>query len=931
MPSDPEGTEEGFLFITREFESLNQEETSELLHIPTPPVVLQLETDAPYVTLSPNLISKEDLTPEEGESPRLDVWLSPTVQILTSSGGEDPTGTKPSITTRIHDQPPTDPAPNLLEDLNTVSDEENIDVGISDLQQHDVLELQSQDLTDLEVESELLDLKASLEDESDQMRHIPSPHPKPEGEDPKLVAKSAETAEGEYRVSELDQKPDSSGLEQEESSDVLIPDTEDDELAEQDKETSEVYTPDVSVPEDISGNGTKTEEEINILKPEEESFPETEPGGTTAEVLTEEEPATMFQTEVKITEVTEEDEVTEMSHLVFEPEGVVEKIPDQEESKSGAGDENTPENTITEPSGETSNVSKEIPEESEETPPEVSEETFIKVSEEPEPKGLEEKVPKIPEEGVPELLEETFPVSDEMSKQAGDIAEGTSGPEVSASFAELVEEKVPVEEKVGIPALEEEVVPTDLKMVENLDGDIKAEAPSEGDVPQPVPEERCPDPVESHAPQEEVSEPSEGAEEVLRAPGTEPVALQPEEHEGEKVVVTLPNGRPVDILVPRTPPPGEEEMKSPEPEAAKGGADSFPAKEQPELVVVEPSEIPPEEKPELSAVLIKILQPLDKVEELHFEGGAAVEDEVFHPLVHDDPPQKHNLLIKATHVQPSEVPDSHPPLMEGFHTKEEDGPQMESHSDVVPAGTARSDLHLQPASDPESGAVDQSSISERPGVVAEPLTVKPASEAFPTPPAAGDLPGVTSPGPFAEEPPASSADESIKETDPDKEQSQPVVPYEAEEEPESSFSPSASPEAHEDISDELDYVPTTEPSEPETGSGFTPAGEQHSTAGITALPPLRYLTTPTMTMALHGRELVVFFSLRVTNMDFSEDLFNRTSSEYRSLEHSLLDVVSRLIHAGWLHQNSTGACGETRVQTYTTISVLISGLCVNLW
>lgn len=41
-----------------------------------------------------------------------------------------------------------------------------------------------------------------------------------------------------------------------------------------------------------------------------------------------------------------------------------------------------------------------------------------------------------------------------------------------------------------------------------------------------------------------------------------------------------------------------------------------------------------------------------------------------------------------------------------------------------------------------------------------------------------------------------------------------------------------------------------------------------------------------------GRALMVFFSLRVTNMKFSQDLFNKSSSEYRSLERQFLDLVS---------------------------------------
>lgn len=66
---------------------------------------------------------------------------------------------------------------------------------------------------------------------------------------------------------------------------------------------------------------------------------------------------------------------------------------------------------------------------------------------------------------------------------------------------------------------------------------------------------------------------------------------------------------------------------------------------------------------------------------------------------------------------------------------------------------------------------------------------------------------------------------------------------------------------------------------------------------VTTPPPLRYLTTPTLTTASQGKELVVFFSLRVTNVKFTEDLFNKTSLEYKSLENTFLDMVSRKAEA----------------------------------
>ncbi|KAF4093391.1 hypothetical protein AMELA_G00001510 [Ameiurus melas] len=40
-----------------------------------------------------------------------------------------------------------------------------------------------------------------------------------------------------------------------------------------------------------------------------------------------------------------------------------------------------------------------------------------------------------------------------------------------------------------------------------------------------------------------------------------------------------------------------------------------------------------------------------------------------------------------------------------------------------------------------------------------------------------------------------------------------------------------------------------------------------------------------------GRALMVFFSLRVTNMKFSQDLFNKSSSEYKTLERQFLDLL----------------------------------------
>uniref|UniRef100_A0A674ECP0 Interphotoreceptor matrix proteoglycan 1 n=1 Tax=Salmo trutta TaxID=8032 RepID=A0A674ECP0_SALTR len=105
-----------------------------------------------------------------------------------------------------------------------------------------------------------------------------------------------------------------------------------------------------------------------------------------------------------------------------------------------------------------------------------------------------------------------------------------------------------------------------------------------------------------------------------------------------------------------------------------------------------------------------------------------------------------------------------------------------------------------------------------------------------------------------------------------------------------------------DLADELDQMDlvSTEPIDLPEASGYSLAPEEHPVE-TTASPPLRYLTTPSMTTASKGRELVVFFSLRVTNMRFSDDLFNKSSSEYRSLENTFLELL-----LPYLQSNLTG-------------------------
>nr|XP_015210674.1 PREDICTED: interphotoreceptor matrix proteoglycan 1 isoform X3 [Lepisosteus oculatus] len=100
--------------------------------------------------------------------------------------------------------------------------------------------------------------------------------------------------------------------------------------------------------------------------------------------------------------------------------------------------------------------------------------------------------------------------------------------------------------------------------------------------------------------------------------------------------------------------------------------------------------------------------------------------------------------------------------------------------------------------------------------------------------------------------------------------------------------------------DRIDVVSTETIDELDYSGGYPFLKEDHPFES-TASPPLKYLTTPSMTTASKGKELVVFFSLRVTNLMFSDDLFNKSSPEYKSLENTFLELL-----LPYLQSNLTG-------------------------
>ncbi|NWW51730.1 IMPG1 protein, partial [Pedionomus torquatus] len=106
-----------------------------------------------------------------------------------------------------------------------------------------------------------------------------------------------------------------------------------------------------------------------------------------------------------------------------------------------------------------------------------------------------------------------------------------------------------------------------------------------------------------------------------------------------------------------------------------------------------------------------------------------------------------------------------------------------------------------------------------------------------------------------------------------------------------------------DIAAELDplgAMSTAALDEAEHGSGYISVLTTEPTEATPA-PTLKYVTTSSMTTAAKGKELVVFFSLRVTNMHFSDDLFNRSSTEYKALEQQFMQLL-----LPYLQSNLTG-------------------------
>uniref|UniRef100_A0A8D0A7K4 Interphotoreceptor matrix proteoglycan 1 n=1 Tax=Sander lucioperca TaxID=283035 RepID=A0A8D0A7K4_SANLU len=361
----------------------------------------------------------------------------------------------------------------------------------------------------------------------------------------------------------------------------------------------------------------------------------------------------------------------------------------------------------------------------------------------------------------------------------------------------------------------------------------------------PGPEEEV---VEVSEPEEEVVEVSEPEEEVVKVSEPEEEVVEVSEPEEEVVKVSEPEEEVVEVSEPE-----EEVVKVLEPEEEVVKVSELEEEvvevSEPEEEVVEVSE--PEEE------VVEVSEPEEEVVEV-----SEPEEEV----VEVSEPEEEVAEVSEPEEEVVEVSEPEEEVVEVSEPEEEVVEVSESEEEVVEVSEPEEEV--VEVSEPEEEVVEVSEPEEEVVEVSEPEEEVAESE-----------------------PAVVIIDEDLEDAVPKGSEGQ-TIPAPAAED--------VVDEAVKDLAVELDQtdVAATESNElPDEGSGFLPVGEEGIAVGVTAPPPVRYLTTPSMTTAGHGRELVVFFSLRVTNMDFSEDLFNKTSPEYRSLENTLLDVLMPFLQA----------------------------------
>ncbi|XP_061785011.1 interphotoreceptor matrix proteoglycan 1-like isoform X2 [Nerophis lumbriciformis] len=504
-----------------------------------------------------------------------------------------------------------------------------------------------------------------------------------------------------------------------------------------------------------------------------------------------------------------------------------------------------------------------LPGVSEELLPDALEETLPGVSEELLPDVQEEIVPGVSEELLPDVQEETVPgVSEELLP---DVQEGTLLDVSEKHLPDFLDSSDVSSVPTGSKTIEDNMIDV-TKLVEEVVAVVPKEEVEVFEATTPVSQ------AESETNVKEVNETADevGVETELNTPdivskhsegGLEEPHLGDNSQESMRVDV-FKKRYPEDISEAEE---DRQDILEAEPKYIGGNSDSFESSEPGDIVI---SLSTPEGVPEPAAESIKVFS--------HFE---AEEDDLFKENTGEVVPEfpryvrpEDNMPVTPNAVQPGEE-------VEG----KLEHPLIEDSSDGADTDATRESPETSNPEDmtlPEGGATLEETEEEllQPGdtnVIAAPPVTSAAGLSSHGPTVDFGLFEVAE-VPGQNEPSVTVIDEDLKSAE--KQTSRPTVVD----------------EAVRDLAEELDQADPITTESPDEGSGLV---EQHASVSVTAPPPVKYLTTPTMTTASHGRELVVFFSLRVTNMDFSMDLFNKTSPEYRSLENTFLNVLLPYLQA----------------------------------
>ncbi|XP_052348571.1 interphotoreceptor matrix proteoglycan 2 [Oncorhynchus keta] len=604
---------------------------------------------------------------------------------------------------------------------------------------------------------------------------------------------------------------------------------------------------------EASGSGVDRLEDLPF-QPEEEE----EPASAAEEEHTIEE-------EVVLEEVIIEEEIlTEEALEVPEEEEVEEEaveVPEEEEVKEEAVE--VPEEE------EVKEEAVEVPEEEE-----VKEEAV----EVPEEEEVEEEVVEVPEEE--EVKEEAVevPEEEEVKEEAVEVPEEE---EVEEEAVEVPEEEEVEEEAVEVP--EEEEVKEEA-----------VEVPEEEEEAVEVPEEEVVEEEAVEVPEEEVVE-----EEVVEVPEEEEESVEvPEEEEVEEEAVEVPEEEVVEEEVVEVPEVEEEAVEVPEEEeeavevseeeVVEEEAVEVPEEEEVEEEVVEVSDTAEvlEEEAEPSENLEYYILETETIEELEEVKPAFVPVET---MEDPEPAESLNVPENAMETVPPDEPEEeanevlgHPEISGyGEEVKSlEDGPIIEESvtgEDAleVEEEVAKEEVVMELLDMTETSVEDLVEdeimlVDEAVPEVAYPTTLSAVKES-----------------PFNQVSDAIVEEEEIEATSLD------TAPEPEAEAKDQGVTPALTPAKYypgPDISITLelqtidpvtdyDLVPFGGTNQTEEGSSGYPSGGVHGVDHSVAMP-----INP-------GRALMVFFSLRVTNMKFSDDLFNKSSPEYKALEQRFIELL----------------------------------------